>query len=147
MISLKGVQNLPGDKEIFSWWGGAGNIFFMFHVVDDLIVNLWTHFQKSINFIERFGVITRRPRDYLLVGWGWEYLFYVSCSLWFDCKSMKNLSKIFQLHWKVWRIHQETRRFSLGGVGLRIFIFLNWFSIGDQNSFLMLWLEIYEKIN
>ena len=73
---LNGLELSPGDQEIFSWWGGAGNIYFMFYAVDDLIGNLWKIYLKYFNFIERFRGFTRRPRDFLLVGWGWEYLFF-----------------------------------------------------------------------
>ena len=37
---LIGLEDSPGDQEIFSWWGGAGDIYFVFHEVDDLIANL-----------------------------------------------------------------------------------------------------------
>ena len=92
------MEDSPGDQEIFSWWGRAGDIYFVFHAVDSLIGNLWIHFLKSIDFIERIGDITKRPGDFLLVGWGLEYFFCVPCTWWFDWKSMKYLSKIFLLY-------------------------------------------------
>ena len=66
----------PRDQKIFSWWGEAGNIYLLFYAIDDSIVNLWDHYLKYFNFIDRFGGFTRRPGDFLLVGWGWEYLFF-----------------------------------------------------------------------
>ena len=100
---LKGLVLSPGDKEIISWWGGAGNIYFMFYAVYDLIGNLWKIYIKYFNFIERFGGFTRRPGDFLLVGWGWEYFFLWIDFQWeirivswcFGWKSMKTIIKIF----------------------------------------------------
>ena len=117
LISLNGVQNLPRDQEIFSWWGGAGDIYFVFHAVDDLIINLWIHFLKSFNFIEWFGFITRRPGNFLLVGWGWEYLFCASCSWLFDCKSMNSLSKSINFIERLGAITRRPGDFLVVGLG------------------------------
>ena len=40
LTPLVGLEDSPGDQEIFSWWGRAGDIYFVFHAVDDLIGNL-----------------------------------------------------------------------------------------------------------
>ena len=92
---LKGLELSPRDQKIFSWWGEAGNIYLLFYAIDDLIVNLWDHYLKYFNFIDRFRGFTRRPGDFLLVGWGWGYLFCFPCSWWFDWKSMNTFSKIY----------------------------------------------------
>ena len=93
----------PRDQKVFSWWGEAGNIYLLFYAIDDSIVNLWDHYLKHFNFIDRFGRFTRRPGDFLLVGWGWEYLFFWIDFQWkirivtwcFGWKSMKTKIKIF----------------------------------------------------
>ena len=117
---LKGLVLSPGDKEIFSWWGGAWNIYLLFFADDDLVENLWNIYLKSFNFtgledsqgaqknfswwglaiqlirnlwklysrnlwklyskyfnfLEKFSGFTRRPGDFLLVGWGLGYLCF-----------------------------------------------------------------------
>ena len=40
LTPLMGLEDSPGDQEILSWWGGAGDIYFVFHAVDNLIGNL-----------------------------------------------------------------------------------------------------------
>ena len=117
---MKGVQNSPGDQEIFSWWVGAWTIYLLFFGDDDLVENLWNIYLKSFNFLgledsqgaqknfswwglaiqlirnlwklysrnlwklyskyfnflEKFSGFTRRPGDFLLVGWGLGYLCF-----------------------------------------------------------------------
>ena len=100
----------PGDQKNFSWWGGA----------DDF---------SKLNS-------STLPRENLFVSWSLDVLFCVQCSCCFDWKSMKSLFKIFLMIWlEIYEhfflksinfiersYHQETRRFSLGGVRLGIFI-------------------------
>ena len=37
---MTGLEDSPGDQEIFAWWGGAGDNYFVCHAYYDLIGNL-----------------------------------------------------------------------------------------------------------
>ena len=103
------IPPIPPYQEKISLSPGPLMFYFVFNVVAVLIENLWkvylnyfwwfdwksmSTFSKNLLTLLN-GVISKRPEDFLLVGWGWEYLFVVLCNWWFDCKSMRSLFIIF----------------------------------------------------
>ena len=67
---MNGLELSPRDQEIFSWWGGAWNIFFC-------VPCTWWFDWKSMKYLSkifllyRFGGFTKSPEEYLLLGCGY----------------------------------------------------------------------------